>query len=70
MYFSPLPLNRTGLEGAILVYLWARMVFCEWYFFLQCNIKTQVVSAGSEMMFDVTHVVIGMDYRDLNEMVG
>lgn len=38
--------------------------------FLQCNIKTEVVSAGSEMMFDVTHVVIGMDYRDLNEMVG
>lgn len=32
--------------------------------------KSQVVSAGSEMMFDVTHVVIGMDYRDLNEMVG
>lgn len=38
--------------------------------FLQCNIKTKVVSVGSEMMFDVTHVVIGMDYRDLNEMVG
>lgn len=38
--------------------------------FLQCNIKTRVVSAGSGMMFDVTHVVIGMDYRDLNEMVG
>lgn len=41
-----------------------------WVVFLQCNIKTQILSAGSEMMFDVTHVVIGMDYRDLNEMVG
>lgn len=25
---------------------------------------------GLEMMFDVMYVVIGMDYRDLNEMVG